>query len=302
MTVFISGEGKSVTDRTSTIEHPEIHAAAFSDTEIVPRPMNCRDDKAVSSLPLVGETVAFTGTLASMTHRDAIRLVEQFGGRATQTVSGSITMLVIGEEGWPLEPDGGTSQKLQQTLQLVANGSDARILSESDWLQLLNLDEHREEIRRSHTPAMLSQLLDVPVRMIRRWARLGLIRPVRRVCRLPYFDYREVASARRLAMLLDQGVAADVLERSLTELSKTMAGTDRSIAQLNLLVQDDKILMRDERGVLNPRTGQRLLDFDLPDEFGVFDPGDERSHQMIRQTTTPDRKRNSFHSVCIRAS
>ena len=50
-----------------------------------------------------------------------------------------------------------------------------------------------------------------------------------------------------------------------------MAGTDRSIAQLNLLVQDDKILMRDERGVLNPRTGQRLLDFDLPDEFGVFD-------------------------------
>lgn len=66
-------------------------------------------------------------------------------------------------------------------------------------------------------------------------------------------------------MLLDQGVAAEVLERSLTEISKTMAGTDRSIAQLNLLVQDDKILMRDERGVLNPRTGQRLLDFDLPD-------------------------------------
>lgn len=64
-------------------------------------------------------------------------------------------------------------------MQLVAHGSDARILSESDWLQLLNLDElYREEIRRSHTPAMLSQLLDVPVRMIRRWARLGLIRPV----------------------------------------------------------------------------------------------------------------------------
>ena len=71
---------------------------------------------------------------------------------------------------------------------------------------------------------MLSRLLDVPVRMIRRWARLGLIRPVRRVCRLPYFDYREVASARRLAMLLDQGVAADVLERSLTELSRDDGG------------------------------------------------------------------------------
>ncbi|MCA9009781.1 MAG: tetratricopeptide repeat protein [Planctomycetaceae bacterium] len=247
--------------------HPE--------SEIVPGAELQRDLVAVSSLPLAGETVAFTGTLASMTHRDAIRLVEEYGGRATHTVSKATTMLVIGEEGWPLEPDGVTSQKLQQTTQLVADGSETRILAESDWLQLLGLDEHREEIRRSHTPAMLSRLLDVPVRMIRRWARLGLIRPVRRVCRLPYFDYREVASARRLAMLLDQGVAAEVLERSLTELSRTMAGTDRSLAQLNLLVQDDKILMRDERGVLNPRTGQRLLDFDATDGFGVFNPGEE---------------------------
>ena len=163
-------------------------------------------DGAVSSLPLSGETVAFTGTLASMVHRDAIRMVEEYGGRATQAVSGSTTMLVIGEEGWPLEDDGGASQKLQQVMQLIADGADARIVAESDWLQLLGLDDRREEIRRAHTPAMLSRLLDVPVRMIRRWARLGLIKPVRRVCRLPYFDYREVASARRLAALLEQGV------------------------------------------------------------------------------------------------
>ncbi len=260
-----------MTDRTS-LEQPEILSTPFvrPEFEIDGSASHPEQRDAVSSLPLAGETIAFTGTLASMTHRDAIRLVEQHGGRATHTVSGATTMLVIGEEGWPLEPDGGTSQKLQQTAQLVAEGSDARILAESDWLQLLGLDEHREEIRRSHTPAMLSRLLDVPVRMIRRWARLGLIRPVRRVCRLPYFDYREVASARRLAMLLDQGVAADVLERSLTELSRTMAGTDRSLAQLNLLVQDDKVLMRDDRGMLNPRTGQRLLDFDAPDGFSIF--------------------------------
>ncbi len=263
-------------DRTS-LEPREIVSTPFAhpESEITVDTAIGNGKIAVSSLPLVGETVAFTGTLASMTHRDAIRLVEQYGGRATHTVSGSTTMLVIGEEGWPLEPDGGTSQKLQQTLQLVADGSNIRVLAESDWLQLLGLDERREEIRRAHTPAMLSRLLDVPVGMIRRWARLGLIRPVRRVCRLPYFAYQEVASARRLAMLLDQGVSADILERSLSELSHTMAGTDRSLAQLNLLVQDDKILMRDDRGVLNPRTGQRLLDFDVNDGFGVFSPSDE---------------------------
>ncbi|HQX51382.1 MAG TPA: tetratricopeptide repeat protein [Planctomycetaceae bacterium] len=265
-----------MTDRT-TPDHSEPDVAQFvhPESEISVRVAESGLDGVVSSLPLVGETVAFTGTLASMTHREGIRVVEQYGGRATHTVSGSTTMLVIGEEGWPLEPDGGTSQKLQQTTQLIEEGADTKILAESDWLQLLGLAERREEIRRAHTPAMLSRLLDVPVRMIRRWARLGLIRPVRRVCRLPYFDYREVASARRLAMLLDQGVSPEVLERSLGELSHTMAGTDRSLAQLNLLVQDDKILMRDDRGVLNPRTGQRLLDFDLNDEFGVYSPSEE---------------------------
>lgn len=228
--------------------------------------------QVLSSLPLSGETVAFTGILASMVHRDAIRMVEQYGGKATPHVSGSTSMLVIGEEGWPLEEDGGTSRKLQQVMQLVADGTDVRVVAESDWLQLLGLHDHREEIHRAHTPAMLSRLLDIPVRMIRRWARLGLIKPVRRVCRLPYFDYREVANARRLAALLEQGVSAQTLENSLTELSLAISGTDRSLAQLNLLVQDEKVLMRDDRGVLNPRTGQRLLDFDFDDSPSLHVP------------------------------
>jgi tetratricopeptide (TPR) repeat protein len=241
----------------------------------------------VSSLPLSGETVAFTGTLASMIHRDAIRMVEQYGGRATHSVSGSTSMLVIGEEGWPLEDDGAASQKLQQVMQMIADGLEVRILAESDWLQLLGLDDHREEIRRAHTPAMLSRLLDVPVRMIRRWARLGLIKPVRRVCRLPYFDYREVASARRLASLLEQGVSAQTLEKSLAELSLTISGTDRSLAQLNLLVQDEKVLMRDDRGVLNPRTGQRLLDFDSAEtSLEAFRP--KESDSAVFETSDDD--------------
>lgn len=197
-----------------------------------------------------------------MVHREAAALVETYGGRAVHSVSGSVTMLVVGEEGWPLEEDGAASQKLVQTTQLVATGAEIRILQESEWLHLIGLNEQRDEIQRSYTPAMLSRLLDVPVGLIRRWARIGLIKPVRRVCRLPYFAYREVASAQRLAKLLDEGVKPDVIERSLTQLSATLDGSDRSLAQLNLLVQDEKVVLRDSFGVLNPRTGQRLLEFE----------------------------------------
>ena len=137
---FYFNEGKPVTDRTSLEPHKIVSTPfAHPESEIAGDAPLSNGEVAVSSQPLVGETVAFTGTLASMTHRDAIRLVEQFGGRATHTVSGSTTMFVIGEEGWPLEPDGGTSQKLQQTVQLVANGSDIKVLAESDGLQLLGL-------------------------------------------------------------------------------------------------------------------------------------------------------------------
>ena len=64
------------------------------------------DDTIHSSPPLKGERVAFTGTLASMTHKEAAELVEANGGTAMSSVSGQPTMLVVGDEGWPLESDG----------------------------------------------------------------------------------------------------------------------------------------------------------------------------------------------------
>ena len=61
---------------------------------------------------LLGERVAFTGTLASMTHRQAMDLVEQQGGQAMQHVGQQTSILVVGEEGWPLELDGQPSVQL----------------------------------------------------------------------------------------------------------------------------------------------------------------------------------------------
>ena len=53
-----------------------------------------------SSPVLQGERVAFTGTLASMTHRQAMDLVEHHGGTSTQNVGQMTSILVVGEEGW----------------------------------------------------------------------------------------------------------------------------------------------------------------------------------------------------------
>jgi Flp pilus assembly protein TadD len=173
-------------------------------------------------------------------------------------------MLVIGEEGWPLEEDGSPSVKLQHVERLRAEGVDIRIVSESDWLSFVGLDGRRGELHRRCTPAMLSQMLKVSVHQIRRWERMGLIRAISHVCRLPFFDFQEVASARRLAELVDAGVPVKEIQASLGRLEHVVGVGSRPLAQLEILASDRHLLYRDERGLLKTAGGQRLFEFAGP--------------------------------------
>jgi tetratricopeptide (TPR) repeat protein len=213
---------------------------------------------------LAGERVAFTGTLASMTHAQAAQLVADHGGTASEHVSRHTTLLVVGEEGWPLEADGQPSVKLQQAQRLQSEGVVVRILNESEWLRALGLSEQEAEVRRLYTPAMLSGMLKVSVHLIRGWERLGLIRAVKRIYRLPYFDFQEVNSVQRLNDLLHAGVPRHELETSLRGLPSVLRGDVRPLEQLEILASDERILVRDEHGLLIPSTRQRVFSFEEP--------------------------------------
>lgn len=211
---------------------------------------------------LVGERVTFTGVLASMTHAQAAEIVEQNGGEATSHASRQTTLLVVGEEGWPLDADGRASQKFRQVQEWRNQGATIRVLRESDWLHLLGLSDRRGEVHRLYTPAMLGQMLDLPVSLIRRWERVGLLKAAKRVCRLPYFDFQEVARLRRLAELLDAGVSREELEKSLSSLSELFPEAGGPRTKLDLLARDSHVFLRDDRGLLEPASGQRVFDFE----------------------------------------
>ncbi|MAG92192.1 MAG: GlcNAc transferase [Planctomycetaceae bacterium] len=236
---------------------------------------------------LQGESVTFTGTLASMTHQQACEHVEQRGGTATPHASRATTMLVIGEEGWPLETDGRESVKLQQVTQWQHEGIGVRIVTESDWLYLIGLRDKETDAVRLYTPAMLSQMLGLSVSLIRRWDRIGLIQPVKRVFRLPYFDFEEVANARRLTELLEAGVSRTEVEKSLTNLAPHLGTGDRSLTQLEILTRDAHIVVRDDRGLLEPASGQRVFDFE-PTETGSTDDARDTISLTEPVETEPD--------------
>lgn len=212
-----------------------------------------------------------------MTHKQAQARVVECGGTAAEHISRQSTMLVIGEEGWPLEADGKPSVKLQQAERFNAEGLDIRIVNESEWLGFVGLDGWRGELHRRCTPAMLSQMLNVSVHQIRRWERMGLIKAVTHVCRLPFFDFQEVAGVRRLAELVEAGVAVKEIQSSLAKLAAVVGVGERPLAQLEILAGGRQVLYRDGAGRLKTAAGQRIFDFAGP-------PAREQAEYASEQT------------------
>ena len=121
------------------------------------------------------------------------------------------------------------------------------MITETQLWQRLGLVEAQQDIHRLYTPAMLADLLGVPVAVIRRWHRRGLIVPAREVRRLPYFDFQEVATARRLADLLAAGVSPQAIEKKLAAFARCLPGVGRPLAQLSVIVHGKEILLAARR-------------------------------------------------------
>jgi tetratricopeptide (TPR) repeat protein len=119
-------------------------------------------------------------------------------------------------------------------------------------------------VRRLYTPAMLAELLALPVGVVRRWHRQGVLQAVRFVQRLPYFDFQEVAVARRLAALLKAGCSLRTIDRRLAELAKRSPDQPRPWADPAVVVEGRRLYLRRGDELAEPG-GQLLLDFDGDD-------------------------------------
>jgi len=212
------------------------------------------------SLPMADKTVLLVGKLASMPRREAAQLIRTAGGVLAESPHEGVNLVVVGEETYPL-PDLDSAEWLEPHLGTAIERQAVEVLSESQFWQRLGLVDAQRDVHQLYTPAALAQLLGVPVSIIRRWHRRGLIRPVREVRRLPYFDFQEIATARRLAELLAAGVTPASIERQLAALAQYLPGVERPLAQLSIIVRGKRILLRQGDGLVEPG-GQLRFDFE----------------------------------------
>lgn len=238
-------------------------------------------DPAVSDLEkLAGHRIALVGRFGGMNQKQAANILRSYDATVVDHEDENLDWIVIGAEESPLAEADLLSARMRDS---AARG-DVEVLHETELWQRLGMLEVEQSIRRYHTPAMLAHLLGVSVHVIRRWQRRGLITPVRTLHRLPYFDFQEIATARRLAQWIAMGASPKAIEQRLVDLVEVLPELQRPLDQLSILVEGSHILLRGGEGLLEPN-GQLRFDFELLDQTNMHqatqDPEGDRQNLGI---------------------
>lgn len=213
--------------------------------------------------PLAGQRIALVGRFATLPQIELAELIPRLGGQFQHAPTRATTLVVVGQDGWPLDDRGLPTQDLLRARRYRALGYPLEIVAEEDFLARFGASAGEAGVHRRYSLAQLARLLDVPGRRLRAWMRVGLIEPVELVQRLPLFDFAAVANARRLVELSASGIPRHTLLESLRELREWMPNVERPLAQLAAL-SSDALVVRLNRGQLAETSGQLRFDFDEP--------------------------------------
>ncbi len=214
-------------------------------------------------LKLEGRTVCATGRFVNFTQADLGELVKSRGGRLVARPTRLTTILVIGDDGPPIDSVGQPNQCLKQAQRLINYGYTIHIYRETEFFESAGLRD-RDDVQRLHTIADLSRMLHVSAAKIRFWTRIGLLQPAESVHRLQFFDFQQVSHAKRLAELLEQGATLPQIRGGLEQLQQWIPVDSLPFSQLGRLESDGQLQIRLSGRLFTPQ-GQRLFDFESED-------------------------------------
>jgi tetratricopeptide (TPR) repeat protein len=169
------------------------------------------NDQTSATPSFVGQTVVFTGRLASVGHRVARELVERLGGLAADEITSRTTMLVIGAEGSarPLSVarDAEKSNKLKRAEALNTRTPGCiQILTEEEFCRMGSLRSNESLRQRYHSLRQIRGLYPLMnenrLRDLEKW---GLIRPVVRTNADTYYSFTDVSVIKQVSDELVEG-------------------------------------------------------------------------------------------------
>jgi len=191
-------------------------------------------------------SVTFTGRLASMRREEAFALVRAQGGTPRRGLSKTTGVLVVGELGWPLLPDGQPSKSLG-----LAKSYGIPIASERQFLEWAGKAIPDDQVR-SYSASQIASLSGLPAEVIEQLTAFGLLDG-----RADRYGFRDLTAARQLAELLGSGVRLSAITKSLQAIRKWLPGA--ALSNLRLFpASSDSILVEQLKGRTD-KTGQFVL-------------------------------------------
>ena len=216
----------------------------------IPQPVNADS--------IAGRRVAFVGKLGGVNRKEARSVVRRLQGTMVDPIDQSVDLIVVGAD---VFPSADPENLLDESILRAVAEQKITVVSETQFWQITGVVEPESDVGKLYTPAMLAELLQVPMTTIRRWHRRGLITPTRQIKKLTYFDFEEITSARRIAALVAAGVNSVQIEKQLSQLAELYPDMQRPLSQLSIIVEGRKVLLRQGEGLVEP-SGQKRLDFD----------------------------------------
>src|SRR5215470_17904051 len=191
-------------------------------------------------------SVGFTGRLASMKREEAFVLVRKQGGTPRRGLTKKTAVLVVGELGWPLLPDGKPSKSLS-----LAKSYGVAIASERQFLEWAGKAIPNEQVR-TYSASQIATLSALPPPVIDELTTFGLLDG-----RDGRYGFRDLTAARQLAELFQSGVRLSTVTKSLNAIRKWLP--DAALSNLRLYpAASDAILVEQLQGFTD-QTGQYVL-------------------------------------------
>ena len=195
-----------------------------------------------------------------MSRTEAFDVVRQHGGMPSVEVTKRTRVLVVGELGWPLLDDGRPSNKLSR-----ATALNIPIVSERRFLEWIG-KAIPDSVQKTFSADQLAALSKISTDMIRELAQLGLIDE-----RNGQFGFRDLANARQIAKLLNEGVRLSEIIRAVCEIRKWLPDVGLAAVRLHAGAHSD--VQVEQRGRRTDKHGQFVLAVDdaRDDPSDLFD-------------------------------
>lgn len=188
-----------------------------------------------------------------MRREEAFALIRERGGTPRRGVTKNTTVLVVGEQGWPLLVDGQPSNSLRR-----AKEHGVAIISERRFLEWIGRAPPGEQLK-TYSADQIAAHAGLPDAVIEQLSIYGLLDPSE-----GRYGFRDLAAARQIGELLAAGVSPSTISKSLREVRKWLP--EAGLANLKVYPKSADAMLFAQFGGLTDKKGQ----FVLP----VGEPGD----------------------------